>query len=372
MAKFRLSSLVLLLAASAANAKHRSTASNQNNNNDIYRLGITPILRREDRNSGDARSGPAEAWVETFSMANKPRRSIDRQPRKLLSKTAFATSIAFLTGFADVFSFRMNRCYANMMTGNTIRLASALGEFRGMEALHLASMLFAYAFGALVYRSMVHYHILEEKTSKPHVAARTSASPVMLAMFALSDLLFYNNNLNSGGSGPKNVIPLALAFGLLNSATTDAMGGTITFALTGHVSKLSSGISDWFFATDPRKRRIRSATKMSARIMGWFVAGVLCGTWLTMIGSNHVPMEASGLTLPAFLVGEQNRLPIFSIIGIIAVALIQLFDRPLPNLVWDILSLMGPNNSGGEGEQRKGTNNNKADLSINLWPQSAN
>lgn len=54
-------------------------------------------------------------WVDTLSFTKNS--DEDDAQYKLVSKKAFASGIAFLTGFADVFCFRMNNCYANMMTG---------------------------------------------------------------------------------------------------------------------------------------------------------------------------------------------------------------------------------------------------------------
>jgi uncharacterized membrane protein YbhN (UPF0104 family) len=161
--------------------------------------------------------------------------------------------------------------------------------------------------------------------------ARSTASPLLLALFALSDFLFYNPT----GSWVVHMLPLATGFGLLNAAGTDILGGTITFAMTGHISKVTQGISDWLL----EGKQWRSATKLSARILSFFVAGIVGASWLASTGSSHVIIPASGLTLPAFMVGKNANVPIFTLVGLFAVALMHLHDRPLPSLIWELQTL---------------------------------
>ena len=232
--------------------------------------------------------------------------------------------------------------------GNTIKLATALGEMKGVDTLVFLGILSMYALGCLLFRTFI--HINQNKMNEaPHLAARDSIAPVALALFALSDFIFYKKSLQTGFRG--HVLPLALGFGLLNSATTDAMGGTITFAMTGHVSKVAQGTSDWLFSG---RRRFRSAAKMSFRIFSCFLIGVVIGTFLNGIGPQRL-MKASGLGLSSIIL--EQHLPVFTIIGALAVITLQLHDHPLPNIMHFLLHF------------RK---NRRLDITVNKWsPQSS-
>ena len=218
------------------------------------------------------------------------------------------------------------------MTGNTIKSASALGELRWGDAWSVASVILCYALGSTLYRTLIHLH---HHHAKPHTSARLAASPLILLAFGISDLVFYTKSFGTEYFG--HVLPLALGFGLLNAASTDALGGTTTFAYTGHISKISHGVSDWLFAADPRKRRFRSATRLSARVLGCFIIGIVIGTMLSTAGTHHIVMP-SGLSMPAFLVAQQSyNVPLFTLVGTICVILIQLHDHPLPNNLLDTI-----------------------------------
>ena len=248
-----------------------------------------------------------------------------------------------------------------MMTGNAIQSIATLAELKLSDSFYFGSLVLSYSLGNVVYKALIH---LNNQHASPHTRARLAASPIILGLFAISDFLFYTKSMDSNWLG--HVPFLALGFGLLNAASMDALGGTITFAMTGHMKTVSQGLSDVFFHSDPRKRRMRSATKSSARILGFFLLGIFLGTrWVTS-GSDHVVMAASGMTLPAFLVEELN-LPVFTLVGIISLALIQLHDRTYPDLVWNfLLFLRDAVYFGGRRGQ-----DTKLDLSVNWFSPQA-
>jgi uncharacterized membrane protein YoaK (UPF0700 family) len=241
--------------------------------------------------------------------------------------------VVVVIGASDVFSFRMTKSYANMMTGNVIKIASAIGEQRFGEALPFASVVVVYALGCAIYGTIVNVSIRAEKSNNPQATARSMTSLLFLALFALSDYLFYNHNSmtsNTSNAWLIHMTPLAMGFGILNAASADILGGTITFAMTGHISKVAQGVSEWLL----NGKQWRSATKLSARILSFFVGGILGASWLASSGSNHVIIQTTGLTLPTFLVGKNIvNLPIFTVVGVFAVALMNFHDRPLPSLL---------------------------------------
>lgn len=204
------------------------------------------------------------------------------------------------------------------LSGNTIKLATALGELRTIDAFFFLGVVVSHGLGNLFYRSIVQYHQHKDKVNQ-HVASRRSATPIILALFSTSDFIFHTRSLQT--EFRTHIFPLALGFGLLNSATTDALGGTNTFAMTGHLSKIMQGTSDRLFSG-----KWRSATKMSVRIFIFFFLGVVVGAILNQVGPQQV-MTASGLGVSFFLL--ENRVPFFTIVGGLTLLLMQLYDHPV-------------------------------------------
>ena len=199
---------------------------------------------------------------------------------------------------------------SNLMTGNTVKYGSSLGRMRWRDAWNYASVILCYAFGNSLYRALVHW---QHHLTTPHTSARFLASPLILAAFGGSDLIFHTNNFPRQYF--KHILPLALGFGLLNAATTDALGGTMTNAYTGHLVKVSQGISDWLFAVEPRQRRFSSVTRLSALMLVCFLVGIVLGT----------------VFVPSLIAAQQSyNVPLFTVFGTCCVILLHLYDRPHP------------------------------------------
>lgn len=226
---------------------------------------------------------------------------------------------------------------SNLMTGNAVKAGSALGKLRLGDASNFVSVILCYALGSSLYRALVH---LQHHQPKPHTSARLLASPLILVAFCSSDLLF-------GAKGSptdyfKHILPLALGFGLLNAATTDALGGTMTNAYTGHIGKVAHGVSDWLFAVEPRKKRFRSATRLSAQVLCSFLVGIVLGA----------------ASMPALLSAQQSyNVPLFTVFGTLCVILMQLHDHPIPIDIMNIRKLLA-------GGRRSTT---KVDVSTLWW-----
>ena len=120
------------------------------------------------------------------------------------------------------------------------------------------------------------------------------------------------------------MLPLSLGFGILNAATTDILGGTITFAMTGHVGKVTQGMSDWLMNREKHhQKNLHSTTKLSASILTSFMMGAVAASWLTSSSSlNHITRKTPGSTLHTLWMGKNTNLPIFTIVGVLAVILI--------------------------------------------------
>lgn len=224
-----------------------------------------------------------------------------------------------VVGVADVLIFEMNAS-SNLMTGNTVKYGSSLARMRWSDAWNFSSVIFCYALGSFLYRALVH---LQHHQSTRRTSARFLASPLILTAFGGSDLVFHTNKFFRHHF--KHILPLALGFGLLNAATTDALGGTMTNAYTGHIVKVSQGVSDWLFAADPRQRTFLSATLLSAQMLVCFLVGII-------LGASAMPSMTAAQ--------ESYNLPLFTVYGTCCVTLLQLYDRPFPQGVTNIKKIM--------------------------------
>lgn len=221
----------------------------------------------------------------------------------LLSKSMFISCLAFLTGIGDVISFRRYGCYANMMTGNTIRLTMALSELRLRDALLFGSLVTSYAMGVGA------FHAVNFTKKQRGTASSFAAAPLFLTVFVLVDILV---KLHGDSNSRIFLPPLGLGFGMLNAASTDALGGTTTYAMTGHIMKLGHAVVDRFMAG---KKRWRKGTRTSTRVVICFAAGIATGTILSnLLGS------------------ALGNLPPFTTLGILYTLLLGLYSLQKPDL----------------------------------------
>jgi len=208
------------------------------------------------------------------------------------------------------------------MTGNSIKCASAVAKLQLEQVRKVASMILCYALGSILYRTLVHYNHERPNACR---SARVLASPLLVLCFGASDWIFYATK--HGASRSVHLLPLASGFGLLAAAATDALGGINTFAYTGHINTISKGISDRFFSPDPQARKFPSASLLSMKLLGTFFLGLIVGSRISMTGSEQVTMPLTGFAMPAWLVSGQFQVPMFTILGVLFVVLMQLHDR---------------------------------------------
>ena len=108
---------------------------------------------------------------------------------------------------------------------------------------------------------------------------------------------------------------LALAGGFINAATAHASGGTIVFAMTGHLSRVLTGLLDY-----PQTRTWNKGMGSSLKIVAWFFVGALSATGLWN--------QSHGKFVPFF--PPQQRLPYFLIIGLLYAGVLGLVGLPKP------------------------------------------
>jgi uncharacterized membrane protein YoaK (UPF0700 family) len=158
---------------------------------------------------------------------------------KLEKKRRLATGMAFLTGMANLALFMKYKTFATMMTGNTMWMAVAMVEQRYMDVAYYASVIGSYLAGLSIFRQTD----LSVKDKELPICAFLVAS-----LFVGSDLLF---KMYQSRWIP--MMMLATGFGIINSAGQEVTG-TLTFVITGHMTRLTNQVVDRISTTAGRKK----------------------------------------------------------------------------------------------------------------------
>jgi uncharacterized membrane protein YoaK (UPF0700 family) len=171
--------------------------------------------------------------VETASTA-------DRQQRLSRNKKLiFLALLAILCGATDVIFWNQYECYAHMMTGNSIKFATALARGDWQRATKFAELVVSYMAGSGLFQRIKLHQPANEQSKESSLEVKNSKLmqtlvPVVFGIFAVADVFAYAVH-------PSLFLPtLAVGFGLFNTATLYALG-IVTNAVTGHVSKIGMG-----------------------------------------------------------------------------------------------------------------------------------
>lgn len=158
---------------------------------------------------------------------------------KMERKRRLATGMAFLTGVADLALFMKYKSFATMMTGNTMWMALAMIEQRYMDVAYYASVIASYLAGLSIFRKTT----LSWKEKTLPICAFLVAT-----LFVGSDVMF---KLYQSRWIP--MMMLAAGFGIANSVGSEVTG-TLTFVITGHMTRLTNQVVDRFSKTAGRKK----------------------------------------------------------------------------------------------------------------------
>jgi uncharacterized membrane protein YoaK (UPF0700 family) len=158
---------------------------------------------------------------------------------RLERKRRLATMMAFCTGWADLTLFLKYKTFATMMTGNTMWMAVAMVEQRFMDAAYYLSVILSYITGLSVFRRT---DLTQKEKTLPICAF------LVAGLFVGSDLLF---KLYQRRWIP--MMMLAMGFGIANSVGQE-LTGTLTFVITGHMTRLTNQVIDRVSRTAGRKK----------------------------------------------------------------------------------------------------------------------
>lgn len=180
--------------------------------------------------------------------------------------------MAFLIGWSDLTLMLKYKLFATMMTGNTMWMAVALSDRRFTDVGFYVSVIASYLVGLTLFRRVD--LSMREKTL-PIFAT------IVTALFIGSDVV-YAFSLSRWVP----VMMLATGFGIINSIGSE-VSGTMTFVVTGHMTKMTHLFMDRVSKTAGRKKLSKAdwATIMqSAFVCMGFIGGVLLASVLQMKG----------------------------------------------------------------------------------------
>lgn len=184
-----------------------------------------------------------------------------------------AACMAFLTGFANVAIFTKFKTFATMLTGNTMWMALSVTERNYADAAYYLSVIASYLLGTAVFRRT---DLSLRKQTLPVCAI------VVSALFILGDWVHFATNM-------ARWLPMVLfsaAYGIINSLGTE-VSGTLTFVITGHVTRLVNQLVDRLSRTAGRNKLTeaqKTAVILNAAIYGGFCGGAVFATLLASSG----------------------------------------------------------------------------------------
>jgi uncharacterized membrane protein YoaK (UPF0700 family) len=207
------------------------------------------------------------------------------EPR--VSQDTIVSIMSFLSASGDVICMKRHGGYANMMTGNIIRLAGSISEQRWGDSWRSFSLIMNYMIGNLLFRFLVDMDDLRNPSRKSKSSIGRKVPPLVSPACLL--LLFLGEVLHS--------MPLlAMTGGLLNAATAHACSGAVVFAMTGHLSRVLTAAIEY-----PSKKVWNAATTASFKILVSFLLGAMCTTTLWNQGSSKPWFIILGLLYSIFL-----------------------------------------------------------------------
>jgi uncharacterized membrane protein YoaK (UPF0700 family) len=277
--------------------------------------------------------------------------------QKDMKKSIFSSVGAGLTGFTDVLYKMRYGCFVNMMTGNTISLLRNVvegGDGALLNAVFYASLIVAYIVGSML-TSVVCKPISQEKGSTQQPVAYQKCIqivPAVLLLFVSADVIgtyFPSSHRRFGATA------LSMAYGLINTVSIEVTGGTILYAVTGHMNRVAKATTEIYsiFATARYKNKTENSDSSTAnfderkftdnvylisyhtRVVIGFAFGVVAGFrvlacmpeiagQLSTDTAAFFTPNPSQCIIPSYL---QKVLPINTIIGSLYAAILLWYGR---------------------------------------------
>lgn len=214
-----------------------------------------------------------------------------------VSKKSLPYLLAFVAGWYDTVCFRQYKCYANMMTGNTLNLFMKIGNRDMADVALIAAAVVHFISGFTLFR----YLDMRMKGRGSCIAV----APAIVSLFALADV--YRKKFPQSRW---HMLFLAVAGGIINSVSAER-AKIVTNMMTGHYQKLSGDLAD-YLAKGISSEQHASAL-LSIRVVATFCSGVSVGMAAWNIKHNCPVLERR----------------CFAIIGFIYALILVLHELPL-------------------------------------------
>eukprot|EP00521_Asterionellopsis_glacialis_P011165 CAMPEP_0195292116 /NCGR_PEP_ID=MMETSP0707-20130614/8622_1 /TAXON_ID=33640 /ORGANISM="Asterionellopsis glacialis, Strain CCMP134" /LENGTH=340 /DNA_ID=CAMNT_0040352511 /DNA_START=148 /DNA_END=1170 /DNA_ORIENTATION=- len=185
-------------------------------------------------------------------------------------KKRLAAGMAFLTGWADVFLFNKYRTFCTMMTGNTMWMANAVIEQNLTNVGYYMSVICSYLCGLAIFR----HADMRFKENTMKVCA------ILVSFLFVGSDVWYHYLTN--GSRWVAAMMLACGYGIINSAGMEETG-TLTFVITGHMTKLVNQLIDRVSRTAGRLKMNdgqKFAFKQNTAVVSSFFGGAMWACYL--------------------------------------------------------------------------------------------
>lgn len=282
---------ILVVCNAAAVPLKRSVATNPDSRLDPKKIPTADkMASRSYKQSIVKQQAAADLSTQVAQDKVSDRTPLDRHSRDVAvsRKTLFVMCMAFLTGTIDTVVYRRFNCYVNMMTGNTIKFAMSLAESRWTDALFHVSLITSYVVGVGIFRC-IDIKVRHGKEKGPSNQLLPTVAPLILCLFVLADVVSHVVGDNTRLHAPL----LSIGFGIMNAASADATGGTILYAMTGHLSRIGKTYVDYLLLG---KTKCFKSFKSHLRIVCCFAAGIgisaKAAQYLIPLGF-HLPMATT-------------------------------------------------------------------------------
>ncbi|MEX6506397.1 YoaK family protein [Jiella sp. M17.18] len=216
------------------------------------------------------------------------RQTLSLERSRTVTGLVLVALLSFLGGMSDAIGFILGGNFLSFMSGNTTRLAIAVGEGRGIDVLQVAAILTVFVAGnaaGVMLAAAVGYRLW----------------PLLLGVSILIGL----SALADGGmvASVPVLLPVVLAMGVMNAAVEGVAGHPVGLTyVTGALSRFGKGLGRWLTG-EPR-------TAFLIQLIPWggMFAGAVTGTLLQL--AEPVPALWAAAALAALLVLFTALLPL--------------------------------------------------------------
>ena len=196
----------------------------------------------------------------------------------------FVVSLMGLAGFVEGFCIRKHGCFPNLMTGTILKVAEAVGSWDFPVAGIHASMIACYVGGGYVFSKWKSNNGDSNKEKQKQTRSSLVAVSVLSGLFLLMSDVLGGIPLMQSFRLPL----LAAGFGIINAGTVD-VGAGVTYALTGHVTKIGQGLATGGLARPKDSSKTSAARTSGQGLLVFSAAALLANLACGVVETQGIP-----------------------------------------------------------------------------------